>query len=189
MPGQFGEASGLDHRAAAAHLETGYTWASDWKPRLALWFNYATGDRHPTDHRSQRFDSLYGDNYSFYSYASYLTWQNTINPALRLSFAPVKQVKCELIHRAIWLASDTDAWIRADRRDPTGSSGSYIGQETDARIVWQVCENFDLDLAYAHFFPGSFVNKTGASPASDFVQIGCDGAVLIVRANATGPPM
>ena len=29
----------------------------------------------------------------------------------------------------------------------------------------------DIDLAYAHFFPGSFVNATGASPQSDFVQI------------------
>lgn len=171
LAGQFGEASGLDHRAAAAHLEAGYTWQIEWKPRFALWFNYATGDRNANDAKSQRFDSLYGDNYSFYSYASYFTWQNTINPALRLSFQPVKKLKCELIHRAIWLASNTDAWIRADRRDPTGSSGSYIGQETDARIIWQVCENFDLDLAYAHFFPGSFVDNTGASPASDFIQI------------------
>jgi hypothetical protein len=169
--GQWGEVSGLEHRAAAAHVEGGYTWSSDWKPRLALWFNYATGDRHPSDHSDQRFDSLFGDNYSFYGYANYFTWHNTINPALDLSFKPGKKLKCELTHRVVWLASDTDAWIKAARRDKTGASGNYIGQETDARIIWQVCKHFDLDLAYAHFFPGSFVNNTGTAPPSDFVQI------------------
>lgn len=47
--------------------------SAGWKPRLALWFNYATGDRHADDGKSQRFDSLYGDNFSFYSYAGYFT--------------------------------------------------------------------------------------------------------------------
>ena len=46
-----------------------------------------------------------------------------------------------------------------------------MGQETDIRLVWQLCKNFDIDLAYARFFPGSLVNATGASPQSDFVQI------------------
>ena len=75
------------------------------------------------------------------------------------------------MHRAFWLASDTDAWVRGLRRDHTGGSGSYVGQETDVRLVWQVCKNFDIDIAYAHFFPGSFVENTGASPQGDFVQI------------------
>lgn len=171
LAGQWGTSRGLDHRAGAAHAEAGYTWSTAWKPRLALWFNYASGDRHPNDRSDERFDSLFGDNFSFYSYAGYFTWQNIINPALRLSFQPAKNLKCELIHRAIWLASDTDSWVRADRRDPTGGSGSYVGQETDARIIWQVCPSFDIDIAYAHFFPGSFTDRTGPSPQGDFVQI------------------
>ena len=83
---------------------------------------------------------------------------------------PVRNLKCEIIHRAIWLASETDGWVRAGRRDPAGSSGRYVGQETDARVIWQVCEAVDLDIAYAHFFPGGFTQHTGAAPQSDFVQ-------------------
>lgn len=171
LAGQWGETMGDDHRAWAAHMEAGYTWSTAWKPRLALWFNYASGDEHAKDGSHERFDSLYGASYTFYGYTSYFSWQNMINPAVRLSFQPTKRVKCEVIHRAIWLASDSDAWVRGLRRDSTGGSGTYVGQETDVRLVWQVCKNFDIDLAYGHFFPGSFVNDTGASPPSDFVQI------------------
>lgn len=152
-------------------METGYTFANAWKPRLALWLNYATGDRDPDDGSNQRFDPLFGASYAFYGYTSYFSWQNTINPALRLSFAPSKSIKCEICHRGIWLDSANDVWGKAARRDKTGGSGSYVGQETDARIGWQVCKNFDIDIAYAHFFPGSFVEQSGASPQSDFVQI------------------
>ena len=171
LAGQLGEVRGLDHRAGAAHLETGYTWDRELKPRLALWLNYASGDRNPKDGRDERFDPLFGDTFSFYGYSGYFSWQNMISPALHLSIRPAKGVKCEVIYRAIWLESDTDAWVRANRRDSTGRSGSYVGQETDARVIWQVCERFELDLAYAHFFPGSFTNRTGPATGSDFVQI------------------
>jgi len=171
LSGQLGEARGLSHRAGAAHLEVGHTWSTAGKPRVALWFNYATGDRDPNDVSSERFDSLFGDNFSFYSYGGYFTWQNIINPALRLSFQPASHVRCEVIHRAIWLASDTDSWVRAERRDPAGGSGSFVGQETDARIIWQVCPAVEIDIAFAHFFPGSFTERTGNAPESDFVQI------------------
>lgn len=171
LASQHGETQGLDHHAWAVHAEVGHTWNRAWKPRLGLWFNYASGDDNAADGSNERFDPLYGATYAFYGYSSYFSWQNMINPALRLSFQPVKNLKCEIIHRAIWLASDTDAWVRGLRRDKTGGSGSYVGQEFDARLSWQVCKNFELDLAYAHFFPGSFVDSTGASPQGDFVQI------------------
>jgi hypothetical protein len=171
LAGQWGKTQGRDHRAWAAHIESGYTWSTAWKPRLGFWLNYASGDQNATDGSNERFDPLYGATYAFYGFTSYFALQNIINPSVRLSFAPAKKLKCELIHRAIWLASDTDAWVRGLRRDNTGGSGTYVGQETDVRLVWQVCKNFDIDLAYAHFFPGSFVNATGASPQSDFVQI------------------
>lgn len=172
VAGQWGTSKGLDHRAAALHLEGGHTWVdTPWKPRLALWFNYSTGDRDPNDTRSERFDSLFGDNFSFYSFAGYFTWQNMINPALRLSLNPTKRLRCEIIPRAVWLASDSDAWVRGNRRDVTGGAGSFVGQELDARIIWRLCENFELDAAYGHLFPGTFTDRTGASPQGDFVQV------------------
>jgi hypothetical protein len=171
LAGQSGSTQGQDHRAWAAHIETGYTWSDAWKPRLGLWFNYASGDKNAEDGSNERFDPLFGATYAFYGYSSYFSWQNIVNPALRLSFAPLKSLKCEIMHRAFWLASDTDAWVRGLRRDSAGSSGNFIGQETDFRFVWQVHKNFDLDLAYARFWPGGFVDNTGRAPQGDFIQL------------------
>jgi hypothetical protein len=171
LAGQWGSSGGLTHRAIAAHAEAGHTWSAAWKPRLALWLNYASGDSRPTDSSSQRFDPLYGATYAFYGYTSFFAWQNIINPALRLSFQPAKTLKCEVMHRGIWLAASNDAWVRAARRDATGGSGSYVGQELDLRLVWQLNTHFDIDLAYAHFFPGTFVQNTGASPPANLMQI------------------
>jgi hypothetical protein len=171
LAGQWGRSGGLTHRAQAAHVEVGHTWNNGWKPRLALWLNYASGDSNPTDSGNQRFDPLYGATYAFYGFSSYCSWQNMINPALRLSFQPVKRLRCELMHRGIWLASDTDAWVKSGRRDATGNSGSFVGQETDVRLVWQLSSCCDIDLACAHFFPGGFASGTGAAPPANFMQV------------------
>ena len=171
VAGQWGRSGGLSHRAFAGHWEVGRTWTSAWRPRLALWLNYASGDGNPADGGNQRFDPLFGATYSFYGFTGYFAWQNMINPAIRLSFQPRKKLKAELIYRVNWLASSTDAWTRGRRRDATGASGSLIGQEIDARLAWQVTENFDIDLAGALFFPGGLVEGTGASPVASFLQI------------------
>ncbi|OYW77930.1 MAG: hypothetical protein B7Z37_01810 [Verrucomicrobia bacterium 12-59-8] len=171
LAGQWGAAAGQSRQAWAAHLEAGYTWTSPWKPRMGLWLNYASGDANAKDSSNQRFDPLYGASYAFYGYTSYFSLQNLINPALRLSFQPLKKLKCELIHRGYWLASDTDAWVKAGRRDATGRSSSYIGQETDVRVVWQIRPSCDIDIAYAHFFAGDFAASTGAAPGANFMQV------------------
>lgn len=171
LAGQWGETQGREHRAWAAHAEVGRTFSNAWKPRLAFWLNYASGDHNATDGSNERFDPLFGATYAFYGYSSYFAWQNMINPALRLSFQPTKNLKCEIMHRAIWLASDTDAWVRGLRRDTTGGSGNYVGQELDLRFVWQLASCFDIDFAYAHFFPGGFASGTGAAPHGNFMQI------------------
>lgn len=166
--GQWGESGGLDHQAWAGHAEIGHAWDHPWKPRLAAWLNYASGDRSPLDGDSGRFDPLYGASFAFYGYTSYFSWQNLINPAMRLSFQPHEDLKCELIHRGVWLASGSDAWVRGSRVDPAGASGRYVGQELDLRASWQVCDHLEIEAVYACFFPGEFVSGTGTSPETHF---------------------
>ena len=164
---QGGSSAGLDHHAWSGHGELGYTWNHPWKPRFAAWLNYASGDGDPTDGVNERFDSLYGASFAFYGYTNYFIYQNMINPAVRLSFQPAKTVRCEVIHRLNWLASDVDAWPRSGRRDISGASGSYIGQELDLRASWQIQQNWELEGVFGHFFPGDFTQATGAAPDSN----------------------
>ncbi len=172
LSGQFGHFFGLTHQAWAAHAELGRTWDTAWKPRLALWYNYASGDRDPSDGYHQRFDPLFGASYAFYGFTSYCIWQNLINPAARFSFQPASRLRCELDYRANWLASKKDWWSRgAFRRDETGGSGRFIGQELEARVIWLASRHFEVDAAYACFIPGGFAKTTGDGGLSHFIQI------------------
>jgi hypothetical protein len=171
LAGQTGSSRDQPHRAWAAHVEAGHTWDSSWKPRLAAWLNYASGDSARGDGRSGRFDPLFGATYAFYGFSSYFAWQNMINPAARLSFQPLPKLRCEFFQRAFWLASAADGWVRTPRVDPTGSSGRFVGHETDVRIIWQAHRNFEIDIAYSHFIPGGFTRATGDAPPADFFQI------------------
>ena len=44
---QWGDRAGSRHRAWALHAELGKSFEHPWKPRLAAWLNYATGDDGP----------------------------------------------------------------------------------------------------------------------------------------------
>ncbi|MBP6603065.1 MAG: alginate export family protein [Verrucomicrobiales bacterium] len=166
--GQWGESAGLSHQAWAAHAEIGHSWDHPWKPRLGAWLNFASGDRNPIDGESGRFDPLYGATFAFYGYSGYFSWQNMINPALRLSFQPMEKLRCEIIHRGIWLAGEHDAWVRGSRQNAIGGSGNYVGQELDLRASWQATKHLEIEAVFASFFPGEFVEATGPSPGSQF---------------------
>lgn len=170
---QFGSDGDRTHRAFATHAELGYTFDHKWKPRVAAWVNYASGDRDPDDNVSGRFDKMFGSSHTFYSHSDLFTWQNTINPAVRLSARPTSALRLDAFYRAYWLASDTDAWVRADRLDPTGDSGRFVGHEIDLRARWKLTRHLELDVGYSHFMPGAFASNTGPfADDSDFFYVG-----------------
>ncbi len=166
---QFGDVGDDIHRAFANHVELGYNFEHEWKPRLAAWLNYSTGNR--PNGRSGRFDSLFGASHTMYGFMDTYPWQNLIQPALFAGLRPLKKLRLEAYHRFYWLASKEDAFIRADREDPTGNSGRWLGQETDLMARYDLTERLSFEVGYAHYWPGTFVKKTGTAPDSDFFYI------------------
>ena len=65
-----------------------------------------------------------------------------------------------------------DAWyttaLKPYRRDPTGGSGTTLGDELDARIAWSLWNHLELMAGYGRFFPGGFVSATGASAPANW---------------------
>jgi hypothetical protein len=169
---QFGDRETGRHRAFAARGEVGYTFKHDWKPRAAVMLNYASGDDDPSDDLSERFDSLFGAAHNFYGHADLFGWQNMINPALYLSVRPTSKLRIETFYRTYWLASKTDAFVRAGLRDPLGESGAFIGQELDVRVRYKLSRHIEFDIGYAWFLPGVFVeNVTPTTDDSDFFYV------------------
>lgn len=164
---QYGNNLGLSQRAFATHAEIGYTFAHPWHPRVAFWVNYASGDRDPNDGIDNTFDRLFGSSNGHYGFLDYFIWSNMIQPSVQLSASPTKSTRLNSIYRTVWLASDTDAWARADRQDPTGQSGDFVGTEIDLFMHHDISQHLSIEIGYAHFFPGAFVRNTGDSPDSD----------------------
>jgi len=79
-------------------------------------------------------------------------------------------------HR-FWLAQARDALystgLQAVRRDPSGAAGRDLGWELDARATWSPQPSWELAAGGGQFTPGSFVERTGASPRAywGFAQV------------------
>jgi hypothetical protein len=159
----------LDHFAFFGHGEVGYTFNEAWSPRVAVLYDYASGDDSPTDGDSNRFDTLYGARRFEHGptgiYGAFAR-SNIQSPGLRLSAMPRPALELMTTYRPYWLASDTDAWTTSGLRDPAGNSGSFIGHQVEARVRWDVLPgNLRLEVGGAYLFAGEFVkdapNATG----------------------------
>ncbi len=168
---QFGEqrssksasdVSDLDHWAQFAHLEFGYTGDTAWSPRLALLFDYASGDEDPDDDESNRFDTLFGARRFEHGptgiYGSFAR-SNIVSPGISLKLKPSAKVQTQFAYRAYWLASDTDAWTTSGLRDSSGETDRFVGQQVEARLKWDILPgNLSADMGLAYLFAGPFIH-------------------------------
>lgn len=167
---QFGDNGPGSQCAFAGYGELGYTFDHKWKPRLSFATTYATGDRDPDDADNERFNRIFGANH-YRSTLDLFTWQNVISPKLRIELTPHEKLRLDASYGVYWLASDTDAWVVPNRRDPTGKSGDFVGHEFDVRARYQLNRNAELETGYAYFIPGDFVQNTGPADDSDFFYV------------------
>jgi hypothetical protein len=158
----------LDHFAHFEHLEIGYTWAQAWMPRINADFDYASGDDNPRDSDNERFDTLFGARrFDFGPTGMYgpFARSNLLSPGLRLNLQPTGAVKLMVSYRGFWLASDTDAWTTSGVRDRSGATGSFIGQQIEARLRWEVVPgNYRFEAGVANLFAGGLMRDAPNSP-------------------------
>lgn len=157
------DARDLDHFAWFGHVEAGYTFDAAWSPRVAVLYDYASGDDNPTDGDSNRFDTLYGARRFEHGptgiYGAFAR-ANIQSPGLRLVAKPAKPLELTTTYRPYWLASDTDAWTTSGMRDPSGNSGSFVGHQLEARVRWDVLPgNVRLEAGGAYLFAGEFIKN------------------------------
>lgn len=156
----------LVHAAGALHATVGYQFALPTKPRVAVLYDFASGDADPTDGRNDRFDPLFGARrFDFGPTGLFgaLARSNLSSPGLRLEVTPHERVDGFVAVRPVWLASARDAWTTASLRDASGASGSFVGDQLEARVRWQVLpRNLSLDVGGAVLLRGEFARKVAA---------------------------
>ncbi len=161
----------LNHFAYLMHLGIGYSFDVPWQPQLMLQYDYASGDKDPTDNSNNRFETLYGGRR--FDFGPTSIWgpfarSNINSPGIRLKFKPHERVTGFIAHRAYWLAESKDSWTGGSKiRDITGNSGSYIGQQMEVRIGWQAIPNrLNFETGWAHLFKGDFAKNAPGAPTN-----------------------
>jgi hypothetical protein len=157
----------LDHFAHFHHLTLAYTFDAPWSPRVALQYDYASGDTNPTDSSNGRFDTLYGARrFDFGPTGIYgpFARSNVHTPGFRVQIRPHARLSSFFAVRGFWLAADEDFWVPAGVIDPNGNSGSYVGSQVEMRVRFDVIpENVRLEAGYAHLFAGEFIDDAPTS--------------------------
>ncbi|MGN6375147.1 MAG: alginate export family protein [Sphingomonas sp.] len=162
-------------RAGFAHAETGWTFASAWRPRISAEFDYASGDRRDARHYG-RFDMLYGTRRSVFGPTSIygpLSWNNLVSPGLRLSAQPSPRLDGFAGVRGVWLDSATDSLAKTGVRDKSGRSGHYAGTQLEARTgYWLVKRRLRLEIGGAVLLKGRFLEDAPNAPATGDTHYG-----------------
>ncbi len=158
----------LDHFAHFHHAEVGYSFSAPWSPRLVLAYDYASGDADPNDGSQGRFDPLFGATVFDYGPTSIhrpFIRSNITGPGVIFSIHPHRLVSTYIHYRAFWLASKRDIWAgNSGLQDPSGSSGSFLGQQWFVRAKWQVLANMRLEGGVAYRIDGDFQKTAPNSP-------------------------
>jgi hypothetical protein len=146
-------------RAAYVHATLGYTWGSALKPRLALIYDYGSGDADPNDGISGRFDGLFGPRRADFGPRGLLNdvpVGNITSPAVRLEIAPNPRLSGALFYRALLLAQARDAFA-AGIRDPSGQSGRFAGHQLEITgRYWLIPNTLRLDAGGVALLDANF---------------------------------
>lgn len=157
-----------NHLAGLFHIHVGYTFDAPWSPRLHVQYDLATGDGDPDDGRNGRFDTLFGDR-SFElgptGIHGALARSNLNSPSLRLEFKPGRRLSGYAAYRAVFLASSRDAHTTSRVRDASGASGSFVGQQIEGRLRFELIPgNIRLESGFAALFKGRFLKTAPNAP-------------------------
>lgn len=174
--GQWGHWAGDTVCALAIALDGGYTFENRVKPRLGAGFDWASGDRNPTDTKVETFDQLFPLGHKYFGYLDLVGRQNIIGPNLNVSVWPVPdKVQAAAAWHYFWLADDSDALYSASgsatRRDATGASGNDVGNELDLTVAWKIDVHSSLLVGWSHFWDAGFIQETGPSENADLFYV------------------
>lgn len=166
----------LDVSATMLLSYFGYTFDAPWQPRLAIEYYWASGDEDPNDDNFDQYERLFGSRRTDLNNTSIhgpLTPANLSAPGMRLEVVPGPRSDARLAWSAASLASNTDSWVIARLRDPSGQSGDFIGHTLDGRMRYQLIpDQLELELGASVFLPGEFADNAPGSPAPDRTLFG-----------------
>lgn len=156
----------IDVDAGFVHAGLGYTFAAPWSPRVAVAYDYASGDRRGGSYG--RFDTLFGARVFEYGPSSLygpIGRANLSSAEARLEVKPNKRWDGYFAVRPLWLDSAVDTFSSTGLRDATGASGHYAGTQLDLRArYWLKPDRVRLSTGVAMLAKGRFLKEAPRAP-------------------------
>ncbi len=150
----------LEHFAHFHHVEIGFSVPVSYAPRVALEYDYASGDSNGNDGRNERFDSLFGARRFDYGptgiYGPFKR-SNLNSIGLRITARPSRFTEFMSSYRGFWRASKSDAWVASGISDVANAAPRFLGQQLEVRMRWKIVpRTLHLELGSAYLRAGKF---------------------------------
>lgn len=173
---QFGERSNLDVSAFAVATGVGYDFQMPLNPILWLRYDFASGDSNAQDGRSNTFNQLFPFGHYYLGYIDLVGRQNIHDFNAQFTLHPKRWVTFLAQYHRYYLANKRDFLYNAGGaailQDPTGQSGSHVGDGIDFLINLHVARHHDVLVGYSKLFAGDYIHnqRPGIDPDLLYVQ-------------------
>jgi hypothetical protein len=156
-------------KAWAATLGAGYRvdrlW---WKPRVFWQYDYATGDKNPTDGTHGTFDTMYPTAHDRFGISDQFGWQNIQSQRVGITVEPRHRWTITGQYLDLWLASAND-WLYNTSggtiaRNIAGRDGTHIGQEYDGYTWYELNAHVNVGVGVGHLQGGEFLQRATKGP-------------------------
>jgi hypothetical protein len=182
----YGNQKYLHINAWATRNWIGYThYQSDWKPRLAFNFDYASGDGRANCtiggdtgcKTANTFENMFPTNHIHMGYMDVQAWKNMMSPSVNFQFRPSKDDHIEIWATSLNLANTKDNWYRATQGvyvfSKTNNNKRHIGDEVD--FAWThlfMDGKLSFQAVYGHMFAGGYIAENlGTSADQDWAYV------------------
>lgn len=157
----------VDVRAWGLFASAGYSFEARFSPRIALQYQYYSGEDAPGANRSERFNPFFGSrggDIGMTGIFGPIDRENVSAPGLRLEVED-EGWEGQILYHAVWLASATDRWRPANLRDPSGASGRFIGHVIDAQATRElIADRVEARIGAVALLKGEFAKTAPMAP-------------------------
>jgi hypothetical protein len=133
-------------------------------PRLFGQYDYASGDKNPTDGTHGTFDTMYPTAHDRFGIADQVGWQNIIAWRAGVTVESYRRWTVTAQYLDFWLASATDALYNSSggvvARDTSGRSGTHVAEEFDSYTWYELNRHVNIGAGFARIHAGEFLAHT-----------------------------
>ncbi|UJP05289.1 MAG: alginate export family protein [Nitrosomonas sp.] len=172
---QFGRRQGRDVSAFAAATGIGYRLPLPMNPQGWIRYDFASGDNGQSGNNNT-FNQLFPFGHYYLGFLDRIGRQNIHDFNAQFTMHPMHWITFITQYHRFYLANDRDSLYNAagfaTYRDPTGQSGSHVGDELDFRLNLHVNRHQDVLLGYSKLWSGDYLQRQapGVNPDLFYIQ-------------------